>query len=216
MRNIIFGIVFAVFSTGVMAGPWPADSITTIHVDSATDDPSQARAEIYNTMLRVKDIIGARGSASGIAGLDGSALLPLANIPATLVGKSADTLDGIDSSAFARRDVASDFTVAPTINGQGIRTNANIFHGRVAEAGNAIRLPAGWSVSRPSTGRYDITHNLGHQNYTVNVTLFGTPSAFVVPMAIPPNSNNFFSVWMLGSSGIGAGNGSFYFSVYLD
>lgn len=95
---------------------WPTDNITTTHVDAATDDPSQARAEIYTTMLRVKDVIGARNSASGVAPLDAGALVPLANIPATLTGKSADLLDGINSTSFARVDAASNFTTAPTIN----------------------------------------------------------------------------------------------------
>lgn len=102
------------------AGPWPTDNITTTHVDAATDDPSQARAEIYTTMLRVKDVIGARNSASGVAPLDASALVPLANIPATLTGKSADTLDGINSTSFARVDAASNFTTAPTISGNTV------------------------------------------------------------------------------------------------
>jgi hypothetical protein len=40
-------------------------------------------------------------SANNIPVLDGSALLPLAQIPATLTGKDADTLDTLHASAFA-------------------------------------------------------------------------------------------------------------------
>lgn len=112
----VFVLLFALFCGYAYAGAWPTDNITTTHVDAATDDPSQARAEIYTTMLRVKDVIGAKGSANGVAPLDASALVPLANIPNTLTGKSADTLDGINSTSFARVDAASNFTTAPTIS----------------------------------------------------------------------------------------------------
>lgn len=44
---------------------WPTNTITTVHLDSATDDPSQARPEILNAMQLVSAIIaGAVTSAS--------------------------------------------------------------------------------------------------------------------------------------------------------
>jgi hypothetical protein len=48
-----------------------------------------------------------------------------------------------------------------------IRHDANTFHGRVNSAGTASRLPAGWTSSKISTGIYQVTHGLGHENYTV-------------------------------------------------
>ena len=86
MRAIL-GFLMLMLSAAVCAGPWPTDNITTVNVDAPTDDPSQARAEIYTTMQRVKDIIAARGSASGVASLDASSLVPLANIP-DIAGKN--------------------------------------------------------------------------------------------------------------------------------
>ncbi len=42
-----------------------------------------------------------KGAVNGYAGLDASALVPLIQIPATLTGKDADTVDGSHASAFA-------------------------------------------------------------------------------------------------------------------
>lgn len=42
-----------------------------------------------------------KGISNGVATLDGSASIPLAQIPTTLTGKDADTLDGSHGSAFA-------------------------------------------------------------------------------------------------------------------
>jgi hypothetical protein len=42
-----------------------------------------------------------------------------------------------------------------------------MYAGQVASAGTAIDLPSGWSSSRPSTGNYTVTHNLGTTNYSI-------------------------------------------------
>jgi len=99
---------------------WPTDNITTAQLDAATDSPTQARVELYTVALRVKDVIAGRNTASGVAPLDASSLLPLANIPAVLTGKDADTLDGLHGTGYARLAAASNFTTAPTIGGSTI------------------------------------------------------------------------------------------------
>ena len=43
---------------------------------------------------------------------------------------------------------------------------AKVYHGRITNAGTVLRLPAGWTVVRNSTGVYTLTHNLGTDNYT--------------------------------------------------
>ena len=80
---------------------WPTDNITTLNLDASTDDPSQARAEIKNAMDKTKDVIAGRNTANGVAPLDASGLVPLANIPATLTGKDADTVDGAHAGTAA-------------------------------------------------------------------------------------------------------------------
>jgi len=91
---------------------WPTDDLTTTHLDAATDDPSQARAELYALALKVKAILAARAVASGVCDLDASTLIPAARLSASIIttalgytpwhpgndgpgsGLDADTLDG--------------------------------------------------------------------------------------------------------------------------
>lgn len=54
----------------------------------------------------------AGNAANQVLLLDASGLVPLADIPATLTGKAADTVDGIDSTSFARVDATSSFVQA--------------------------------------------------------------------------------------------------------
>lgn len=319
-RIFLAALMLAFLSGATLAGPWPTDNVTTVNVDAATDDPSQARAEIYNTMLRVKDVIGARGSASGVAGLDASALVPLANIPATLTGKSADMvdgyhagnaagqvpvsngtvnatlnadtvdglhassfalltgatftgdittyragspttgvlylgnngstrylfydgssyvmpganltinaglawhslndgagsgldadlLDGISSASFARVDAVSNFTSAPTISGNAIRHNGNIFHGRLNGNASVDRLPAGWTAAYVSPSLYTVTHGLATNAYTVvaissNNNVIGVNSRGVNSFQLAVNHNSNV-----------ASDGAVYFILILD
>lgn len=95
-------------------------------------------------------------------------------------GLDADLLDGISSASFARVDAVSNFTAAPTIFSNSIRHDGNIFHGRVEANGIALRLPAGWTSVKISTGTYTLTHNLGTLNTTqVASNLNGTGSATI-------------------------------------
>ena len=72
-----------------------------------------------------------------------------------------------------------------------------VYGGAVAADGSAVKLPDGWTSSLPgSTGRFTVTHNLGHTNYSVvanaNVTAF---SASRVTLAdISDKSANSFEV----------------------
>lgn len=136
---LCFSLLFAVAAYG---GAWPTDTISTTNVDSASDDPGAARADIYNAMTTIKSIISARSSASGVAPLDSSSLVPLANIPSTLTGKSADTLDGHDTSYFATSGANTNITsVALTGNSTmaGQLTIANLQSFAAKETGGTAR-----------------------------------------------------------------------------
>lgn len=52
-----------------------------------------------------------------------------------------------------------------------LRHEGNDFRGRIRSDGTAEKLPAGWSSSRPGTGQFRVTHNLGDTNYTVSGTV---------------------------------------------
>ncbi|MCL6557206.1 MAG: hypothetical protein K6U74_00105 [Firmicutes bacterium] len=69
--------------------PLPVDNLTTLHLDAATDDPSQARVEIFNAVNKIKEIIAVLDDGAGS-------------------GINADLLDGINSVSFARKDLAAE------------------------------------------------------------------------------------------------------------
>jgi len=60
---------------------WPS-TLTTNHLDSDTDSPKLARAEILATAVAVNAIIDSRGAASGVASLDATTRIPAAQLPA--------------------------------------------------------------------------------------------------------------------------------------
>lgn len=60
-------------------------NVTTTHLNASTDDPSQARAEIYNALVELQAVINGRNSANGVAGLDASTKITNSYLPNTLV-----------------------------------------------------------------------------------------------------------------------------------
>jgi len=69
-----------------------AGNVITTNVDSASDDPSLAREDIYNAMLELQAVINGRGSASGVASLDASSLVPAAQLPNTIESSVGNNL----------------------------------------------------------------------------------------------------------------------------
>lgn len=67
-------------------------NVTTTHLDSATDDPSQARVEIYNALVELQAVINGRASASGVASLDAGTKIPAAQLPDTIQSSSGNPL----------------------------------------------------------------------------------------------------------------------------
>lgn len=61
---------------------WP-DSITftTDNLDAGSDDPSHARADLFNALESLEDVILARGEPNGVASLDEDIKVPIAQIP---------------------------------------------------------------------------------------------------------------------------------------
>lgn len=57
--------------------------IPTTHLDSADDDPSLARADLYNLVVAVNQLIASQNLASGVAVLDGTAKIAVANLPSS-------------------------------------------------------------------------------------------------------------------------------------
>ena len=70
---------------------WATSSnVSTDNVDSATDNPADARADIYNAFLELIKVIDGRGTANGVASLDSTTKVPAAQLPTTLVSTTGD------------------------------------------------------------------------------------------------------------------------------
>lgn len=70
---------------------------------------------------------------------------------------------------------------------------------------------SGWSVTNPSTGTYTVTHNLGHTNYSVLLTVFASNAKIAV---ITTRSVNSFTVVVTNNVG-SLENNNFFFELVL-
>jgi hypothetical protein len=57
--------------------------IPTTNLDSSDDDPSLARADLYNLVVAVNQLIASQNLASGVAVLDGTAKIAISNLPSS-------------------------------------------------------------------------------------------------------------------------------------
>ena len=82
---------------------FPADDLTTVHLDGTGDDPSQARAELLAAIQKIQAIIASYDVASGICPLDASGYLPAGNVNGTamtaLLNVATTALKGLMSAA---------------------------------------------------------------------------------------------------------------------
>ena len=89
-----------------------------------------------------------------------------------------------------------------SVTSSGAKNDAEVFH------------PQSWIVTKPSTGLYRITHNIGHLRYNVNLTVVSTgPYRFINLAAKGVNS---FDVYTGSLSGLVASDQPFEFTVYLN
>lgn len=87
-KNALFAVLLCLFASVVYA--WPTVDVDTTNVDASTDDPSQARVDILDAFQKINDMIDDRGAVNGVASLDGSGDVPIAQIP-NITGKSIDS-----------------------------------------------------------------------------------------------------------------------------
>ena len=62
---------------------FPTTTISTANLDSAADDPSLARGDLLDAVQKLNTIIDEASTADGVCVLDGSGLVPSAQLPAT-------------------------------------------------------------------------------------------------------------------------------------
>jgi hypothetical protein len=71
---------------------FPTTQITTSNLDSSTDDPSQARADLLDAVQKLNTIIDEAGTAQGVALLDASGLLDSTQIPTSISASGTQIL----------------------------------------------------------------------------------------------------------------------------
>lgn len=81
-------------------------NVTTDHLNSATDDPSQARVELYNALVELAAVINGRNTANGVAGLDSGGKVANTLLPNTIISSVTSdlTLDP-DTGRVAVQDI---------------------------------------------------------------------------------------------------------------
>lgn len=98
---------------------WPGSTVSTTNLDSASDKPADARADLLSAVQSLNDIINSRGVANGVASLNSSGVIPDAQIP-----------DSISS------DAGNDITLSPDSQRVTIFYLASLQPRTVAQLGN--------------------------------------------------------------------------------
>lgn len=68
-------------------------NIITTNLDSGADDPSLARADLKAALDELKAVINGRNATNGVAGLDGSGLIPAGILPDTIESSVGNNLN---------------------------------------------------------------------------------------------------------------------------
>ena len=55
---------------------WPSSPASNTHLDAGTDDPGQARFELFGAVEKLNEVIAGRATANGVCELDGAGLIP--------------------------------------------------------------------------------------------------------------------------------------------
>ena len=75
-----------------MTWPTNANNIVTTNLDSGTDSPAAARADLKIALDEITNIINGRNQASGVAGLSASSKIVNTQLPNTIISDSATDL----------------------------------------------------------------------------------------------------------------------------
>ena len=109
-------------------------NVTNTHLNAATDDPSQARAELNASTLELQNVINGRGTSNGVASLDATTKVPSSQLP-----------DELNSSS------GQDLTLDPNTDRVAIENIINLFPLTVTQV-NAISSPAQGDVAYTTNG----------------------------------------------------------------
>jgi hypothetical protein len=107
-------------------------NVTTVHLDAATDDPSQARVELYNALIELAAVINGRGTASGVAPLDASTKIDAQYLPDEINSSTSNNLIlAPDSTRVAIEDIIN-LATKTTAQLEALDTAGDAIEGDVA------------------------------------------------------------------------------------
>lgn len=69
-----------------------SSNVITTNLDSGTDSPAAARADLKAALDELTNVIDGKDTANGVAGLDGSSKIANSQLPDTLVSSSGNNL----------------------------------------------------------------------------------------------------------------------------
>jgi hypothetical protein len=75
-----------------MAWPTNDSNIVTTNLDSGTDSPAAARADLKTALDELANVINGRNQASGVAGLNASSKIANTQLPDTIISSSSTDL----------------------------------------------------------------------------------------------------------------------------
>lgn len=72
---------------------FPTSQIDTTNLDSATDDPSLARADLYDAVVALNSIIADKNAANGVLVLGSTGKVTATQLPATITSTGTQTFN---------------------------------------------------------------------------------------------------------------------------
>ena len=103
--------------------PWPSSSVSTSNVDSGSDNPALARADILAAIQALNVMIAGRGSVDGVASLDSGGLIPSAQLPTIM--PTGVVQDYVGTTAPTGFVLADGRTIGSASSGATNRANAD-------------------------------------------------------------------------------------------
>ncbi len=172
---------------------WPTIAINTTHMDASGDDASQARAEIKQMADNVNAMKDSKGIALGVAELDASGLVPVAQLPNTTAnkggtGQTSYTIGDIlyaSATGTLTKLAASTLGYVMTSNGPGVAPSWQLAGGGLTSGVRMLfqntTAPTGWT--KETNSAYNnvalriVTGSVSSGGADDFTTVFGTSKA---------------------------------------
>lgn len=134
---------------------WPSGSVNTGNMDLGSDNPATARGDIKTMADKVNSMIGARGQADGVAGLDADAKVPLAQVPLLPFSNGIKVWDSHGTDAWLVPDGI--YVLFVKVNGAGGGGGFGVDPARHGGGGGAGgRAYKRWAVNPGDTVNVDV------------------------------------------------------------